>query len=1244
MKNLKQLKCRTFGTFKFDLKMKLTTLLLFVSLLQIQANTYSQKTKISLHLNNVSVEEVLNEIESLTEFKFFVDTKQIDLNRIISVDAKSQKISVILKKMFKRTNVAFEIFDKQIILKPIPIDPIKALPVLKKTILIPQGSEISGTVKDASGMPLPGVTIILLEDTSVGASTDFDGNYSIKASIGQNLQFSFVGMKTVIIEVGNSSTIDLVLEEDSSELNEVVVTALGIERQKKEIGYAAQGIKSAEIVQAAPVDIAQGLQGKIAGLNISTSNGLPNASSRIVIRGNNSLFSNNQPLIVIDGAIVDNTELIQGNTGNNQDNYRDWGNYMSYMDMSTVESVTVLKGANAAALYGSRGGNGVILITSKKGNARDGIGIQYSGTVNVTNTSQFQDAQNEYGGGMRAALYTAHPELPKTANGESFPSILYPQAWSGNPYPGSSGIDSSHGLIPGGYNTWDIFSWFGAGSSFGPKLDGTQALWYDGETRPYSPQPNNRDYMFKTGTEYIHNFSFSSASELGSVRLGVSRKEGDAVVENTDYESTAFTLGSHVNISKVFSADINATYNQNKRLNSPEIGNNNSWTKFNIYGMSREYQGLEKDTYFMEDEYDGSKFIYPGSYPHAEYSRDLFWNTYENNSTLDRDEFLGTMKLNAEISPWLRAFVRTSVDLIGTRFEMVNNTNKPDGVNGGRFEKTVSKGKTFNTDLMATLHKDNIFTDGFNAQLTLGYNDYRTSAHGVKGINRSTFKVPNIYSLDNHLDLTNQGVIRDLSSETRYEVRSYSYFGLLDLSYNDYLFLQVTGRQDTNSTLPEDDNSTFYPSFNTSFVFSDAFDLGNVSNWLSYGTVRASWGKSANATEPYQLDNFYDTGSFGGVATITRPGTIPPSTLTFQTSESTEVGFALGFFQNRLNVDFTYYDMKSENQIMTSAISLASGASKVTFNSGELTNKGVEFIINASILRKENFTWDITFNGAKNTNKIVSLAPGIEEQKLASVFGSLGAFIKASPGESYGSIYGTDFELDDQGRKQVMNVYNKDGSGEVIGTQYKITNEVQKIGDAAPKMTGGLNNVFRYKNFRLTALVDFKYGGDIYSVDHATAMGSGISPATLKERNGGGLPYTFPDGTTDNVGMIMDGFNIDDNQENNRVIAPAFYYSVTYAGWSHLNRARSLSVFENSWVKLREVTLTYDFPKSVLEKAKIFQNLSLSLIGRNLFYIYTSLPDHLNPEGINGTGNGQGLQWSQFPQMRTVGFNIKVGF
>ena len=813
MKKITKLRGTYAYELKFGLKMKLTTLFLIVSLCYVHASSYSQNTKITLDLKDTSIENVLNEIESLSEFKFLFKRREIDVNRTVSIKARKERIGSILKKLFSKGKINYKVFDKQIILVPSPASNKISVPDKVEE----QENVINGTVSDLDGTPLPGVNVVE-KGTRNGTFTDIDGKYSLSVeSSSSTLVFSYLGFTTKEIPVRGSSTINVTLEEDAEMLGEVVVTtALGLKRQKRTIGYAVQEVKASEVTLAAPVDISQGLQGKVAGLNINTSNGISDASSRIVIRGNNSLFGRNTPLIVVDGAIVDNSELEQGNVGNNQDSYRDWGNYLSYLDMSTVENISVLKGPNAAALYGARGANGVILITSKKGTERDGLGIQYHLTTNMLDTYRFTEVQNEFGGGFRASLFTANPELPRTASGESFPAILYPQAWSGNPYPGATGVDSFHGSIPGGYNTWDLYSWFGAGSSWGPRLDGTQALWWDGETRPYAPQPNNREYMFRQGTQTTHNLSFSSASDLGSIRVGLFHKEGKAIVENTNSKSTNFSLGSHVNISKVLSADINAAYNQSFRLNTPEIGNNNSWTKFSVYGMSREYRGLEKDLYFGEDPYDGHKVIFPGSYPHAEYSRDLFWDTYQNNDRLWRDEFLSTIKLNAEITPWLNAFIRTSVDLIGTRFEQKNNTDKPDGINGGRFRKTVSKQKTFNTDFMATFHKDNFLLDKFNASLTLGINSYSNNSAGVEGRNGSTFRVPNIYSLSNFVadnidHFSNTTDPKTGSIETRYDVKSHAYIGLLNLSYDNYLFFELTGRQDYTSTLPKDNNSTFYP-------------------------------------------------------------------------------------------------------------------------------------------------------------------------------------------------------------------------------------------------------------------------------------------------------------------------------------------------------------------------------------------------------------------------------------------------
>lgn len=1095
---------------------------------------------------------------------------------------------------------------------------------------------IKGKVTSArDNQPLIGVSV-LIKGTNNGTNTNSDGEYRLAAKSNDVLVFSFIGLVNQEIKVGNNTELNIVMEESTANLNEVVVTALGVKREAKSIGYAIQQIKSEDIVIGTPVDLAQGLMGKVAGLNITTSNGLNNASSRIIIRGNNSLFGNNQPLIVVDGAILDNKPLDQSNTENSLGGYQDWGNYMSYLNMDNVQEVSVLKGPNAAALYGARGANGVILITSKKGTFKKGAGLDYSMNSTFTNAFRFMDIQNEYGGGFSGALFTANQKLPKTSTGEFYVPTLYPSSWVGNALANNgTGVESSHGPIPGGQNTWDQFSWYGAGSSWGPKLDGTMARWWDGELRPYSPQPNNRNYMFQTGTQNTHNLSFSSANDFGSIRLSTSITNGTSPMPNINNKNINFALGSNLKISKMLSAEISAGYNQTSRLNSPEIGTNNSWTKFMIYGMSREYKPLEKALYKNAD---GSKNIFPGSYPHAEYSKDLFWAAYERNETLNRDELLSTIKLNAEVTPWLNAFVRTSINFIGTKFERKFTTTNPDMVSGGFFSKSIGKTNVVNTDLMVTAHKEGFGVKGLNASASAMFNTYSNSLSSVTGTNSDKFAVPNVYSLSNYTNINNTSM-----KEGRYDVKSQSILGILNLSYNDYLFFDLTGRNDVNSTLPKNNNSYFYPSANLAFVFTEGLNINKNKNGLSYGKIRFAYGKSANATEPYLLDATYNVGNFGGQATNSLPSNIPPYDLRFQTSNSFETGLSLGFLNDLLNLDLTYYSIQSENQIMQAALPASSGANLVTFNSGKLSNKGLEAIVNAKIIKSKNISWNTTLNVSKNTNTIVSLADGVKEQWLGDIFGSLGVVMKVAPGQKYGAIYGTDFKLDDQGRKQIKNVLDPTTKA-VIGTEYLITNEQVEIGNAAPKLIGGLNNNVKYKRISLNFLMDFKLGGDIYSVDHATATGSGLTPETLVERNGGGLPYTYPDGTTANHGIIMEGYNISDEKVNNRVVNYLYKYGGMYAGWSHINRPRSLSVFENTWVKMREVALTYDFADKLISQSKIFQGLSISLVGRNLFYIYSSLPARLNPEAINGTGNAQGLQWSGFPSFRSLGFSIRAKF
>jgi len=1116
---------------------------------------------------------------------------------------------------------------------------LKSLAVLLLCCLLGAGVQaqqkktISGVITESGGSLVQGVTITE-KGTKNAVVSDAQGRYTITVASNATLVLTSVGYTPIEIGVAGRSDYNVSLASQAGDLNEVVVTALGLKRDKKSVGYAIQQVKAEDITKAAPVDLAQGLAGKVAGLNVSTGNGLNNASSRVVIRGNNSLFGNNQPLIVLDGAIMDNKPLAQSNI-TDPNGMQDWGSYLSYVNMENVENVSVLKGPNAAALYGARGANGVILITSKKGTAKKGIGVDYNYTQNFTNVYRFTDVQNEYGGGFAAAFYTAQPKLPKTSGGENYLPTLYPSAWNGNVYAqGGNGVESSHNSLPFGPNTWDIFSWFGASASWGPKLDGSPVRWWDGEVRSYSPQPDNRKSFYKQGLESMHNISFSAANDFGSIRFAASTNKTDAVVDNTDSRMNNFSLGSRLNISKVISAEISASYNMLSRLNSPEIGNNNSWSKFSIYGMSREYRPLEKAVYKNPD---GSKYNFPGSYPHAEYGNNQYWALYENNRRLWRDEFISTIKLNAEITPWLNAFVRTSGNLISTKFEGTNTTTTPDHLSGGMFSKQIMKDNVYNTDIMVTAHKDDVLIKGLNASASGMFNIYSNNSSGVQAANWSQFIVPNIYALTNYTDRNSTSF-----SESRYQVKSQSVLGLLNLSYKDYLFLDLTGRNDISSTLPKDNNSYFYPSASAAFVFSEAFDLGAVKNVLSYGKLRLAYGKSANSAEPYLLDATYNVGTFGGQPVNTLPGSVPPLNLRFQTSKSIEVGTSLGFLNDRLNLDFTYYNILSDNQIMQSAVASSSGASTITFNSGALRNRGVEFIINYAVIRNKNFSWNMAFNGAKNDNIVESLAPGVREQRIADVFGNLGAFMKVSPGEKYGTIYGTDFVRDASGNKVLYNLTNS--AGDVVGTMYRITNEPVAIGNAAPKLTGGFSNTLRFKNFSLYGMIDFKLGGDIYSVDHATSMGSGLSPATLVERNGGGLPLTYPDGTSSNSGVILDGWNESDNKINTRVVSYMYKYAGQYAGWSHINMPRSLSVFENSWVKMREITFSYDLPSKVMRKIKVFQGLSISAIGRNLFYLYSSLPDRLNPEAINGVGNGQGLQWSAYPSIRSLGFSVRAKF
>ena len=548
----------------------------------------------------------------------------------------------------------------------------------------------------------------------------------------------------------------------------------------------------------------------------------------------------------------------------------------------------------------------------------------------------------------------------------------------------------------------------------------------------------------------------------------------------------------------------------------------------------------------------------------------------------------------------------------------------------------MSKVTTVNLDGLVTAHKDDLFKD-IDASLSAGASYYQNKLYDLYANNPGPFLYAFTYNLTNYAG-TNP---YPRPTENRSESEINSVYGILNLSYKKYLFLELSGRNDWSSTLPAADLSFFYPSANLSFVFTDALKMEGIKKWLSYGKVRAAASNSANGTIPYQTIFNYLQPTLGGfTGGLAVPSTLPALALQPQKSRSYEVGTDLGFLDNRINLNFTYYNIYSYNQILPVNIATSSGADGVFINTGALRNKGFEFIINSRIIDNKDFKWDISINGAHNENKVVSISPGVDQIPLGSWFGGDGVSMNAHVGDDYGTIYGYDYQYL-KGQKVVNQI--TDNNGNVIGSQYATTPNIVKIGNATPQLTGGISNTFQYKNFSLYVLTDFKIGGQIWSADYSSLMGQGEAPETVWERDGHGLPYTFPDGTKANVGVILPGVTPDGN-ENTAVVNSWWKYAGNYQSWSNVPLVRSNAIFTNSWGKLRELSLTYRIPQKMVNRTGIFQNLSVSLIGRDLFYLFTTLPDKLNPEGINGTGNAQGIQWAELPGVRSFGLSVRAGF
>lgn len=1095
--------------------------------------------------------------------------------------------------------------------------------LITATSAFSQQRKIAGTVTSREdGSSLPGVTV-LVKGTLNGTATDIDGKFTLpEVSSDAILVFSFIGFQTIEMLVGEQTEINISLLPKLAEMEEVVVTALGITRQKREIGYSTEQIGDDVLLESKAPNVLNAITGRAAGVQISQPDGVEGGTTRIVIRGNNNIGADNQPLIVVDNVPIENAPGLT-NIGRGVD----WGNAINDLNIYDIESMTVMKGGAASALYGSRGANGVVFITTKRGTKQKGIGVTYSMDYKITQPYRYREVQNTYGHG--GPISFTPPTFPLSGD-----TLLYPGIYGNeNLIINQDGETSS---------TSAEFGYYGSSVSWGPKMDGQMVKWWDGEMRPYSPQPDNLKIPFEDGYTITHNIAATGGGDKGTMRVSITHQENKPIIENSSFDRTTINLGANLNISDKLRTDLTVSFVNYNRLNSPMLGEDwNSFSKGLLYSWPRSYQGIDKENYTNSD---GSQNPQEG-YPFYYISKTIWWENYNNNTTLDRDKYTAAISLIYDVTPWLQALGRVGRDFTIEQFESRNKPIDAIGLMNGYYSNSLSRNIGDNFDFTLTAQKEKFLGTKMNLNFTAGASRWNNDYYYIGG-HSGTWYYPNMYTFFNFTETTystdaNNNIIVDqfgnsaasmVPGEGIIRKRHNSVYSFLNLSYDNFLFMELTGRNDWSSTLPPESNSYFYPSVSVSFIPTEVIDFQSPMPWFNFMKIRGGIAQTATDAEPYLRTFYYNTSLFGGQQSSEFPGTIPPLNLKPQRVNSYEAGINLGFLDNAIDFDFTYYYLYSFDQIIPNLPApISSGASMIMTNEGVLTNEGFEIILNTVPVKNKSWIVRTGINLGRNRNKVVSLGGDADTYLLADIWGLNGPAMILNEGDEFGTISGYDFIYDDKGNRVVNDE----------GTKYLITDTRVPIGNASPDFIAGWNTSVDYKGFRMTALIDTKWGGDIYAGSYVIALQTGQSPETLIEREGGGLPYTDPDGNTSNIGIILDGVH-EDGSPNTTVVHYYYKYLPNAGGWGKF--VSTPGIIENSWIKMREISLSYTLPKQVLSKTKIFQNLTLSITGRDLFYIYTTLPDKINPEGIMGSGNAQGFEWAAFPGTRSWIFGLSASF
>jgi TonB-linked SusC/RagA family outer membrane protein len=1099
--------------------------------------------KVTLRLANSEMETVLEKIENVTKVKFMYNP-QIFNNQKTSYKFQDEALSDVLTKILSPYNVIYEVVQDRVILKK-ERAAVEDVPVENK--IAPKRS-VSGVVNDETGSALPGVSI-LVKGTQRGTSSDVDGKFAIDIPDAELptavLIFSFVGYTSQEVAVGNQATINVQLVPEAKALNEVVVTALGIAKEKKALAYAVTEVKGSEFTQARENNIGNALTGKIAGVNASGMATGPGGSSRIVIRGNGSLNGNNQPLYVINGMPMDNTTP-GGTTADGNGMNVDRGDGIGGINPDDIESISVLKGGPAAALYGARASNGVILITTKKGRAQKGIGVEVNSNTTFETLAVIPNWQYEYGQGVDGVK------------------------------PATLDIAKSTGRL-----------------SYGAKMDGQPTIQVDGQMHPYSPQKNNLKNFYNTGTNYINSVALTGGNESVNFRLGLNNTKSNSVVPNSSFARRIANLNVNAFLGKKLSVETVFQYNLEEGTNRPKVGYadmNPHWATYlvaNVVDVRSLAPGYDATT-GKEMEWNPVPAA-PNPY--------FVVNKFKNDDTKHR--FLSQGSLRYDILDNLYIKGSVSQDFYSFNSEYVqpsNNAFFPLGTYEAR--KTTSS----ETNGMLTLNFSKEF-DNVSFSAMAGANAQRSKFDQTL-IAGSEFTIPYFYSYTNLAAMT--------TTPTYLKSAINSIFGSADFGYKGYAYLTLSGRQDWFSVLNPKSNSIFYPSVGASVVLSEALDLPSV---VSFAKLRGSWaqvgGATVNAYQIYQYYNMQQGGHNGRPVQGLSSSQVPNPDLKPLTSTTYEGGLEAKFLNNRLGLDITLYNRKTTDDIVTTNIALSSGYTSALLNVGELSNKGVELLITGTPLQKANFSWDVSYNMAYNKSTIEQLAEGINYIDIGTGVG--GGIVRNAKDRPYGTVWGYRKKTDANG-----NVIFNTASG------YAVRGDLEEIGQGTPPWTMGITNNFRYKNFSLNVLIDGKFGSIVYSNLYQYAYRFGLPQETLPGRDTGvTVEGVTPEGAPfSKTWEVKDVDTYYDNDKN---------YTAMF-------------MFNNDFIKLRQVVLSYNIPVNKLSFLKL-QSASVSFVARNLAILFKDKKQqYFDPESSYTSTNAQGLEAFGVPRTRSLGVNLMVKF